>query len=246
MRRTARRSLALALLAGMLAGCAHNSATDPIDPLESFNRKVFVFNMTADKYIVRPIAVGYRKALPQPVRTGIYNFFDNLFYPRVIIHDLLQGKFKQSGMDLARFAMNTTFGLAGLFDVASDNGLPRHDEDLGQTLGAWGVGEGWYLMLPLLGPSTNRDVLGFTGDTLYTDTLDYIDGLDFWDEAALTGVDLIDKRSRLLDDDKLLEQQLDPYVFMRSAYLQKRQADVRDGKPPEDEFDYGIDVDDVE
>lgn len=230
---------ALLLTSALLGGCAHNSAYQPLDPLEPFNRQVFALNMNADKYVLRPAAVGYRYALPSFVRQGIGNVISNFLYPRVILHDLLQGQFAQSGKDLGRFALNSTLGLAGIVDVASSYGLQENDEDLGQTLAVWGVGEGYYLMLPFLGPSTGRDFTGTIGD-IWTSPMQYIDGVGWEESLAFTAVDAIDTRSELLDADAILRDQLDPYVFVRTAYLQSREAAVRNGKPPEDEFDYGF------
>lgn len=220
----------LAIVMTVLAGCAHNSPYEPADPLERINRPIYAFNMTADKYVLRPVAVGYVKVAPQPVRTGVSNFFDNLFYPTTIVSDLLQAKFVQFGRDLGRFAMNTTFGLAGVLDPATRVGLTKNDEDLGQTFGRWGVGEGWYLMIPLLGPSTNRDLVGAVGDW-WTSPLEYTDMR--WEHRALVSVAKgIDSRSKLLEVDDVLQQQIDPYVFIRTAYLQSRLNAVYDGNPP--------------
>jgi phospholipid-binding lipoprotein MlaA len=141
--------------------------------------------------------------------------------------------------------MNSTIGLAGFIDVASGQGLPLHDEDLGQTLGRWGVGQGWFLMLPLLGPSTNRDFVGFTGDNFAfvynnpTDPLTYVDSFNTLDRLAVRGVDLVDNRAQLLGSEKILKQQLDPYVFYRTAYLEHRQSLVYDGNPPQEDEDFG-------
>lgn len=219
-------------LALLSAACAHNSPYEPADPLERINRPIYSFNVKADRYVLRPVTVGYVKVVPSPVRTGVSNFLDNLFYPTVIVNGLLQGKFSQSGHDLGRFAMNTTFGLAGFLDPATMVGLNRHDEDLGQTFGHWGVGEGWYIMLPLLGPTTNRDLLGRVGDT-WTSPLQYVSSVDFGDRVIVTAVQAVDERSKLLDIDHLLDQQLDPYVFIRTAYLQQRLNKVYDGHPPD-------------
>ena len=220
----------LALLVLMTTGCAHRSPFEPADPLEPINRPIYVFNMTADRYVLRPVAKTYADYVPSPVQTGIGNFFDNLFYPTTIVNGLLQGKFKQSGLDLTRFLLNSTFGLAGLLDPATRIGLPRHNEDLGQTLGHWGVGEGWSLMLPLLGPTTNRDLVGRVGDN-WSDPLQYSD-LDTRERIAVAAPDLIHSRARLLDLDSVIAQQLDPYVFVRTAYLQRRLNLVYDGSPP--------------
>lgn len=222
----------------VLGACAHSPIDDPSDPLEPVNRGIFKFNRVADRYVLRPVASGYTKVVPAKARRGVSNFFDNLFYPRTIVSDLLQGKLVQGSRDLARFTLNTTVGLLGFLDVATDLGLPKNDEDLGQTFGYWGVGEGWYLMLPLLGPSTNRDLVGRVGD-LWTSPTMYMN-----DEAAigLTVGSAIDTRAALLGADRLLDEQIDPYVFLRSIYRQRRQSLVYDGNPPEEEFDFSEDA----
>jgi phospholipid-binding lipoprotein MlaA len=238
------------LLCGVasLAGCAHTPPDDPSDPLERINRPIYRFNRTADKYVLRPVAKTYVRWTPAPIRTGVGNFLDNLFYPTTIVNDLLQAKFKQTGQDTGRFVVNTTIGLVGILDVATKIGLERHDEDLGQTLGYWGVGEGWYLMLPLWGPSTNRDAFGkigdsFTGPTPVGDLAHAYTVTDYdvpnSASYALTAVTAIDKRAELLDADKYLDQQLDPYVALRTTYLQNRLNKVYDGNPPKEKFDFG-------
>lgn len=236
MRRQAQEQLPasralLAVFALTLSACAHNSPYEPQDPFESVNRPIYAFNMTADRYVLRPIAKGYVAVVPSPVRTGVANFFDNLFYPTVIVNDLLQGKFVQATRDSGRFVLNSTYGLAGFLDPATMVGLEKNDEDLGQTFGRWGVGDGWYLMLPLLGPTTNRDLLGRVGDN-WTDPLHYADGISDRERIGLAAINVIDGRSRLLDFDEVLEQQYDPYVFIRTAYLQRRLNAVYDGDPP--------------
>jgi phospholipid-binding lipoprotein MlaA len=215
----------------LVAGCAHNSPYEPSDPLEPVNRAVYSFNLTADRYVLRPVAVQYDKIVPRPVKTGISNFFDNLFYPRVIVGDLLQGKLVQTARDTGRLLINTTYGIGGVLDPATMVGLKKNNEDFGQTLGRWGFGEGWYLMLPLLGPTTNRDLVGRVGDN-WTDPLNYTDSVSFVERTGLAAVDIVDKRARLLDYDSVLEQQFDPYVFVRTAYLQRRLDLVYDGNPP--------------
>lgn len=229
--------IAVIVATALLTACAHNSPYEPNDPLESINRPIYAFNMTADKYVLRPVAQGYVKVVPSPVRTGISNFIDNFFYPRTILHGLLQGKFKQAGSDTGRFLLNSTFGLAGFLDPATIAGLDKHDEDLGQTLGRWGVGDGWYLMLPFFGPSSNRDLLGWASDNWlppfdYADPTTHFDNLTWGQRIGSFTVQAIDSRAKLLDFDSILEQQLDPYVFMRTAYLQKRLNEVYDGNPP--------------
>ncbi len=227
----------LTLLASiMLSACAHSPIDEPSDPLEPVNRKIYSFNMTLDHYVAKPVAKGYNYSVPQEIRTGVSNFYQNLTYPTVIINDALQGKFKQSGLDTTRFLMNTTFGLLGFFDPASMVGLEKHDEDFGQTFGYWGVGPGWYLMLPFFGPSDNRDLTGrIIGYA--TDPITYVSSTET--SIAMTGLSVVKTRADLLSVDSVLEQQFDPYLFVRSAFLQHRQNQVYDGNPPHE--DYGLD-----
>lgn len=230
----ARLLLLLATLC--LAACAHRPSYDPADPLETLNRGVYSFNSTADRFVLRPVAVGYKKVVPGFMRTGINNFFANLFYPSTIVNQFLQGKFLDGSSDLGRFLVNSTFGLAGFIDVASHWGLPHHSEDFGQTFGRWGVGEGWYLMLPFLGPSTNRDLLGRIVDIPLNPTTHIRDeGGLIW---GLNLLDAIQLRAQLLNADALLKDQLDPYIFVRSAYLQSRWSAIHDGKPPAEDSDF--------
>jgi phospholipid-binding lipoprotein MlaA len=222
-----------------LAGCAHTPPDDPSDPMEGWNRGVYTFNKGADKYVLRPVAKGYDKVTPAPVKTGVGNFFSNLFYPTVIVNDLLQLKLKQFGSDTLRFVFNTLVGIGGIFDVSTRAGLVAHDEDFGQTLGYWGVGPGWYVMLPFLGPSDNRDLVGKVGDW-YTSPWTYADDAGVeehwsWTAGALQAVH---ERSNLLGADSMLEQQLDEYAFVRSLYLQNRLSKVYDGNPPKEDFDF--------
>lgn len=226
-------ALAAALLAG---GCAHTPADDPADPLEPFNRAMFTFNRTADRYVLRPVARGYVQVVPQVGRTGVSNFFGNLFYPTTIANDVLQLKPMQFLRDVARLVLNSTAGLGGLFDLATDAGLPRNDEDFGQTLGYWGLGPGWYLMLPLLGPSDNRDLVGRGGD-FFTSPLHYVNSNDV--SYGLYGLNLVDVRAGLLSADRFIDEQFDPYIAVRTAYLMRRQSLVYDGNPPPENYDIG-------
>lgn len=222
------------LLALLLSGCAHTPADEPADPLEPFNRAMFSFNRTADKYVAKPIAKAYVYVVPTPVRGGVTNFFNNLTYPTVIFNDVLQAKFAQGGRDTGRFLFNTTVGLGGFVDAASMIGLERNKEDFGQTLGSWGVGSGWYLMLPFLGPSSNRDLIGRSVDT-FTYPQSYIEndaGL------AVSALDIVNSRAQNLNADRILEQQFDAYIFVRGAYLQNRQNQVYDGNPPKEIYDF--------
>lgn len=241
------RLSACIVAATFATGCAHLPPDEPSDPLEPINRGIFAFNRQADRYVLRPVAKGYRDYVPVEIRLGVSNFLDNLFYPTVIVNDVLQGKFAQGGKDLGRFVINTTIGIVGLMDVATDLGLPANDEDLGQTFGRWGAGEGWYLMLPLLGPSNTRDLIGRVGDTFTgpTPVADLTDAYTVTDyhvdntiDLSLTVMSGVDARVGLLDADKFLDEQLDPYIFVRTAYLQRRQNLVFDGNPPKPKFDF--------
>ena len=224
-------SLALALA---VSACAHTPPDDPADPLEPFNRAMFSFNRGADRYVLRPVARSYGEVVPDLAQRGVSNFFNNLKEPRNIVNGLLQGKPLQAASDTGRFLLNSTAGFAGLMDVATDAGMPRHDEDFGQTLGRYGIGPGWYLMLPLLGPTTNRDLMGRGGD-YYTGTGPYVeDSVDL----PMTALDLVDTRSRYLSADSLIDSAIDPYIFVRTAYLQQRLGKVYDGNPPR-ELMYG-------
>lgn len=225
---------ALLALSLMLGACAHTPPDDPSDPLESINRPIFTFNEKLDTYVAQPVARGYVRAVPTFIRTGVSNFFVNLTYPSVVVNGLLQGKFAQSARDGGRFLLNTTVGLAGVMDAAALMGIEAHNEDFGQTLGYWGVGQGWYLMLPILGPTTNRDGIGQVADG-YANPLAYTDDDYGWPLYALSAVDA---RAALLGAEGLLAQQFDRYAFVRGAYLQRRLHLTYDGNPPK-ELIYG-------
>ena len=216
----------LLIVALMTNGCAHSPPDDPRDPLESVNRIVFSVNQVVDKYALRPAARGYVVVVPSPMRRGVNNFFANLFYPRVAISNLLQGKPKRAASDLARFLVNTTIGLVGIFDVATPLGLERHYEDFGQTFGVWGIGPGWYLVLPFYGPSTNRDLVGRVVDG----HLNPLVHTDRDTQIAAMVVYAIDKRSEFLGVDRLIEDAFDPYLFVRGAYLERREARIKDAQ----------------
>lgn len=230
-----RWSACLATLA--LGACAHAPADDPADPLEPVNRVVWTFNDTADRYVLRPVARAYVYVTPDFFRTGVTNFVENIEEPRTIVNDLFQLKLAQGGSDLGRFIINTTAGLGGVLDVATGVGLSKHDEDFGQTLGYWGVGEGWYLMLPLLGPSDNRDLVGTVVD-IPTNPIYWLDGDHDWLKYSFNAVHIVNTRARLLDSDRLLDSQLDKYLFVRTAYLQRRQSMVYDGNPPKEDYEF--------
>ena len=242
-----RAAILTAVLVVFTSGCAHMPPDDPSDPLEPVNRGIYRFNRVADTYVLRPVAKTYKQYTPSPVQRGVSNFLDNLFYPTTIVNAALQGKFVQSGKDLGRFVVNTTIGLVGIMDVATPLGLERNDEDLGQTLGKWGVPEGWYLMLPLLGPSDSRDLFGkvgdsFTGPTPVADLADAYTVTDYHVkdtvDYGLTVVSAVEARAGLLEADKFLDEQLDPYVFLRTTYLQNRLNKIYDGNPPKEKFNF--------
>lgn len=217
----------------LLSGCATNANKDP---LEGINRGIYKFNDVADKAVIKPVATAYKAVTPTPIRKGINNFFSNLASITTILNDLLQLKFASAFTDAGRFVINSTFGIAGIFDVASMDKVAIHKEDFGQTLGFWGVGNGAYLVLPLLGPSSLRDVTGLVFDTSTTDPVNYVHNIG---EVRLHNqiriAQLIDKRTDLLVASDLVDEaSLDPYAFMRDAYLQRRASLVQDGYVSQD------------
>lgn len=226
----------LLLSLSLLSGCATiNGEADPDDPLESFNRAMYSFNDTLDQAILKPVAQGYNAALPDPVNKSVSNFFSNLEDVVVVFNDLLQFKIEQALSDTARVFFNSTIGVFGLFDVASGMDMPKHDEDFGQTLGYWGVDTGAYIVWPFFGPSNVRDTVGSISDA-YVNPLYDITPRDT--QTGLVIVDVIDTRAGLLSASKILkEAALDPYLFVRDAYLQRRQSLVYDGNPPKLKFD---------
>lgn len=214
----------------LLSSCATVSAPDDRDPWESFNRSVFEFNDDFDKGIGQPVAEAYKDYLPGAVQTGVNNFFSNIDDILVVFNDLLQFKFEQAAQDFGRFTFNTTFGLLGLFDVATHMDMPKHNEDFGQTLATWGVGNGPYLVLPFLGPSNVRDTTGLVVDAYVSPLVNIEDNETRWGLIVLRA---IDKRSNLLEATRLMEKSgIDPYVFMRNAYYQHRENVIYDGAPP--------------
>ena len=223
--------LLIALLALVLGGCA-STPRNPDDPLERYNRAMFAFNEGVDQALLRPAARAYETVAPPLVRAGVGNFFGNLADVWIGLNNLLQGKVGEGLSDWTRFMVNSTFGIAGLFDVATEMGLPKHDEDFGQTLAVWGIGEGPYVVLPLWGPRTLRDAaalpVDFRGDPLMAVNHDQT-------RMALGVLRVVHVRARLLPLDATLEEAIDRYAFVRDAYLQRRRFQVFDGNPP---FDY--------
>ena len=228
--------LLLSALVGLLAaGCASNPSrvVDPRDPLEPFNRAVFRFNTDFDKAFMQPLARGYKAITPEVVDRGITNFFNNIDDFTSFVNNVLQFKMSRAGSDVGRMFMNSTVGILGFFDVATNAGLPSYKEDFGQTLGYWGLPAGAYFMLPIFGPSTMRDNIGFAGD-IVTDPFFNIDtGKIYWGFVALRMVDF--RADRLAAGEILEDAALDPYIFLRDAYLQRRESLVYDGNPPESE-----------
>jgi phospholipid-binding lipoprotein MlaA len=220
MRATHARNVALSIAATALAGCASVQTPTPGDPLESFNRGVFKFNDKVDTYALRPVAKGYQRVVPEPVRKSVTNFFSNIGDVYIAANELLQLKIADGVGDIMRVTINTLFGVGGLFDVATVANLPKHQSDFGITLGHYGVPSGPYLVLPLLGPSTVRDAGGLVVDYL-GNPLTYVQP---WEVSyALYGVNLINTRANLLaTTDLLAAAAVDKYSFYRSAYLQRR------------------------
>ena len=225
-----RRVLGVALTAafiGGLTGCA-STANNPKDPYEGFNRAMFSVNEGID-VVAKPIAQGYDAAAPLPVKAGIGNFFGNIYDVWTAVNNLLQGKGGDAMSDLGRVLINTTVGIGGVFDVASEMRLEKHAEDFGQTLAVWGVPEGDYLYWPLIGPRTTRDTFGWMVDAA-ADPVWRVDDVAL--RNSLVGVRFIDLRASLLPTDKVVEQAaFDKYNYIRDAYLQNRRSAVRDGNP---------------
>ena len=222
--------LLFAAVLGILAGCASTGERDPRDPWEPLNRKIYSFNDTLDAYVARPVATGYQKAVPSEIRERVRNFFGNVGDVFIGVNNFLQGKFEDGVSDWARVAFNTTVGLFGLHDVATDMGYEKHNEDFGQTFGRWGAGSGPYVILPILGSSTLRDTFGW-GVDFYTDPLN--ETKPFEAHWGLVTLRLIQTRADLLDASRILEEAaLDKYTFQRDAYLQRRRSLIYDGRPP--------------
>jgi phospholipid-binding lipoprotein MlaA len=219
-------------MAVMLSACASvpEAARDPQDPLEPYNRAVYKFNTDFDNAFLKPIAKGYKWITPAPVDRGITNFFNNIADVTSAANNLFQFKLARLGSDLGRVAVNSTVGFLGFVDVATNMGLPSYKEDFGQTLGYWGAVPSPYFVIPFLGPSTIRDAIGRGGDA-FTDPMFYInDATVVW---SLVGVRVIDTRADLLTATKILQEAaLDPYTFVRDAFLQRRLYEIYDGNPP--------------
>jgi len=223
-----RRSLMHLLLGLLLVLPAFSASASEDDPWEGFNRPVFRFNYTLDTYALKPLALGYKKVTPAFLRKGLHNMFLNLGETSNLANNLLQGKPRAATIDTSRFLFNSTFGLLGFFDVGSKMGLPRSDEDFGQTLAVWGVGSGPYLMLPFFGPSTLRDAPAKLPDYLLTPS-PYLEART---RVVLSSLEVVDKRAALLSAEDMMEG--DHYDFIRNVYLQTREYKIHDGQIEDD------------
>ena len=220
------------LLIFQISGCATKANQDP---LESFNRAIYKFNDVADGAIIKPISNSYKNITPTFVVKGVNNFFNNIRDVVTVINELLQGKIEYAANDTGRILVNSTIGLLGFIDVHSISGGERRKEDFGQTLGYWGVGQGAYLVLPFIGPSTTRDAVGLVTDTLAFDPISYINNVRGRNQVRI--LQFIDARTELLNASAIMDEaSLDPYAFQRDAYLQYREALVKD--KPSGEIDY--------
>jgi len=228
------------LASALLCGCASTSdqtdgARAEYDPWEPFNRKMYAVNQFVDHSLFRPLAKGYETVVPTFARRGVSNFFDNLLTPRSALNNFLQGQPGQGFSEFARFFVNSTIGVGGLFDIAGRGGMQRYDEDFAQTLAVWGLPAGPYVMFPITGPHTLLDAVALPVD-VYSDLLVHTDQSAVRDKLYVLRV--IDLRYRLLAADKFLEDSTDPYITLRESYLQNREYEIYDGDPPEDDDFY--------
>lgn len=225
-----------AVLLALLTASSSAAAAEVADPLEPINRTIFGLNELVDVMLLGPVAQAYGE-LPRPVRTGVRNVLDNLRAPVTFVNDLLQGETDRAGTTFARLFINSTIGIFGLFDLASEFGYPQHKEDFGQTLAVWGAGDGPFLMLPLLGPSTVRDAAGWVVDAVAIDPIGQVAGSEVG--IARAAGEAVDTRQRL---DAVIQDvrrnSLDPYATVRSAYLQRRAVEIRNGRPATGERSY--------
>lgn len=237
-RRISGVQLVVSLLA-LVAGCAGNSVQDeasdteplrsPEDPWEPLNRGMYAVHDTLDRYTLRLVARGYKAVLPNFARRGVTNFSRNLLAPRSVVNNFLQGKPGPGISEFGRFIFNTTIGIGGLIDVASLQGMPEHEEDFSQTLAVWGVPEGPFVFIPILGPNTLLDAVTIPIDLL-SDPMMHYDNTSVRDKINVLRI--IDVRARLLTAEALLEDSQDPYLTLRESYLQNRRFQVHDGDPP--------------
>jgi phospholipid-binding lipoprotein MlaA len=241
------RTIALLIVAAALSACAGNpekaGERSTADPWEPLNRPIYRFNDTLDKVIIKPIAKGYEFIIPSVIRQGVTNFSRNLRTPLVGINNLLQGKGKAATNDLGRFLMNSSFGVGGIFDLATPAGFDQNDEDFGQTLAVWGVPSGPYVVVPLLGSNTLRDALMIPAN-VFADPLFHVKNRSVRDK--IYGLRLIDVRQRLFAAERLMKDSQDKYLTVRESFLQRREYLIYDGNPPVDEDFYDDFLDDDE
>lgn len=225
---------AVGLMSFVLGACASvpEEQRTESDPWEPMNRTLYSVNTTIDNVSLKPLAKGYQKVIPRLARTGVSNFMNNLVTPRSAVNNFLQGKPKHGFTELVRFVFNSTMGIGGLLDLATDAGLEAHVEDFGQTAAVWGMPSGPFVMLPLLGPHTLRDAV-FRPLDLAAHPLRYYENTSVRDKLQVLRI--IDLRARLLSADKFLDDSKDPYITLRESYLQNREYQVYDGNPPEDD-----------
>ncbi len=228
--RTGRQVLLGGVLVLMSAGAAL-AESNPRDPYEGFNRTMFAVHETIDKYAMKPVAQAYDNVAPLPVKSSVGNFFGNVGDLWIGVNSAMQGKFGDAGVDIGRLLINSTVGILGLFDVASELGLEKHDEDFGQTLAVWGVGSGNYLFWPIIGPRNVRDTGGWMVDSFVADPVGYVRPVAV--RNSLRGLRVVDVRASLLPADKVVEEAaLDKYAYVRDAYQQRRRSQIFDGRPP--------------
>lgn len=222
--------LSIALSACTTVPAGQRAANDPWEPM---NRTLYQVNTSIDKVTTKPLARGYQKIIPSPIRTGVSNFFRNLTTPGSALNNFLQGKPKQGFSEFGRFLFNSSLGVGGLFDIASAGGMDEYREDFGQTAAVWGVPDGPYVMLPFLGPQTLRDAILMPVDAL-SHPLYHYENTSVRDKLMVLRI--IDLRYNLLSVEKFLDDSKDPYVTLRESYLQNRQFEIYDGDPPDDDF----------
>jgi len=222
-------AFACATAIAVVSGCA-SVDSNPADPFEDFNRAMFAVNEGLDTVAIKPVAKGYDAVAPLPVKVAVGNFFGNIWDSWTAINNLLQGKGGDALSDVGRVLVNSTIGIGGAFDVASEMGLTKHSEEFGQTLGKWGVPDGPYFYWPIIGPRTTRDTFGWMVDTYY-DPVWRVDNIPL--RNSLVSVRYIDLRASVLPTDKVIEEAaFDKYSYIRDAYLQHRLSEIFDGDPP--------------
>ncbi|HEX7034281.1 MAG TPA: VacJ family lipoprotein [Pseudomonadales bacterium] len=229
--RAGARAVGLLLLASAATALSLPAAAQDVDPWEKFNRRVFAFNDWFDSRILRPVAKGYDRITPDPVQRRVGNVFDNLYTPLSATNQLLQGKPKRGLSELTRFVVNSTVGLAGIFDVAGGSGLPAQQEDFGQTFAVWSGGQGRFLVIPFRGPATTTHALGMVVNG-FLSPLRLIHPVEA--RIAVGAVEVVDSRAGLLPSERLISG--DRYLFIRDAYLQSREFEINDGEVEEDPF----------